>query len=155
MIHTRLLMTLAGALLSAACGADQAQEQRDVTALDGSIQSARSELVRHEDAIRSATVLTVLPAEMDRHEHTIGDIMGMMDISLSGMTSRCSGSGMSTLPARMDALSTEMRSHRDSMTATASMEDARSQCTAHSERADGVLEAMQQSLGAISCVTGR
>ena len=155
MAHTRLSMTVAGAFLAAACGADQAQDTQDVTALDGSIQSARSELVRHEDAIASATTLTALPVELDRHDHIIGDIMGMMDVSLSGMTSRCTGSGMSMLPARMDTLTAEMHSDRDIMTAAETLVDARSECTVHTQRANAVLDEMRQSLDGMGCMMGR
>ena len=154
-MRRRLWMPVTAALLSAACGSDPVEDKRHVTALGGSIESARLELARHEDAVTNTSTLTALPVEIDRHDHTMGDIMGMMDISLGEMTSRCTGSGMGMVPDRMDALTSEMRSDRETMTAAATLVDARNQCATHIHRANGLLDEMQRSLDTIGCMMGR
>jgi hypothetical protein len=146
-----MLMSIAAAVLSAACGSDPVQDKRHVTALGGSIESARLELTRHQDAVAAASTLTALPVEIDRHDRTMGDIMGMMDISLGGMTSGCSGSGMGAVPDRMDAVTFEMRSDREAMTAAATLADARNECAAHTDRVNGLLDEMDRSLDTIGC----
>lgn len=151
MTHTRRLLTITVAtLLSVACGADHMQND-DVRALGGSIDSARLEVVRHQDAVTNADTLTALPAEIDRHDHNMGDIMDTMDTRMGGMMSHCSGPGMGTMHDRMDGIASEMRSHREAMTGAATLADAQSECTLHTHRMNGMLDAMNQSLSTVGC----
>lgn len=153
MIYQRKLITgLAAVFFCAGCGTDHMQND-DVRALGASIDSARLEVSRHQDAITSATTLTEIPPEVDRHDHNIGDIMDAMDVRMGGMMSQCSGAGMSAMHDRMDAIASEMQSDRNAMLDAATLVDARNECTAHTGRMDGMLDEMQQSLLTVGCMS--
>lgn len=146
-----MLFTALTALSSAACGADHMQDG-DVTALGASIDSARLEVSRHQDAVTRAGRLTEIPPEADRHDHNMGDIMGAMDMRMGGMMSHCSGSGMNAMHDRMGTINSEMQEHRDALLGAITLGEARNVSTAHSDRMEGALDEMQQSLVTVGCM---
>lgn len=149
----RPLLVTCIALFSTACGAEQgqAQDKRGTEGVSASITSVRLEMTRHEDAVANLSTLTALPVEIDRHDHIMSDIVGMMGMGMDGMMSRCSGSGMGVMPDSMDAILSEMRSDREAMAAATTLSDARNECAAHIARVNGTLKAMEQSLDTVSC----
>lgn len=150
MRETRLIAALTSVFLCTACGVDHMQDA-DVNALGSNINSARSEVSRHQDAIMGAGSLTEMPLEVDRHEHNIGDIMILMGTNMDGMMSHCSGAGMTTMHHRIDDVDAEMLSYRGVMLGTATLTDARNECATHTQRMDGMLNDMQLSLMAVGC----
>jgi len=123
----------------------------DVSALDEDIGAARLEVTRHQDAITGMATLAQLPPEIDRHEHDMGNLMGAMGTRMGGMTSHCSGSGMTAMHDGVGAITSEMRSYRDTLTAAPTLADARKECSAHARRVDGMLDEMEQSLATVGC----
>lgn len=146
----RLLIATGTAFLSVACGVDHMQGA-DVSALAGSIESARVEVTRHEDAVTSATTLEELPTEVDRHERNMGGILDTMSTRMGGMMSHCSGSGMNAMHDGMVAITSEMRSYRDTMIDAATLATAQSECTTHAHRVDGMLDGMGHALDSVGC----
>lgn len=147
----RLFTALTALFFCAACGADHMQDG-DVGALGANIDSARFEVSRHQDAVTSASMLTDIPLEVDRHDHNMGDIMGAMDMRMGGMMSHCSGAGMSVMHDRMSAMASEMQEHHDAMLGAETLTEARNVCTTHTGRMDGMLDEMQQSLMTVGCM---
>jgi hypothetical protein len=125
----------------------------DVGALDSSIQSARLEVTRDQDAVVQAASLQQISTEVERHDRDMGDIMGGMDSRMGGMMSRCSGAGMGVMHDRMGTLASEMRSYDAALKSAATLTDARAACTAHARRVNGMLDDMQRSLGNVGCMS--
>ena len=150
----RLIVAVAVAFGTVACAADHMGTSSNVAALSEGIQAARDEVTRHDDAIMNAQSMTVVPGEVDRYETNMQDIFSGMNSRMGGMMGHCSGSGMGTMHGMMGDVTTELASHRDIMSAETNLTDARTACTAHAHRVNGMLDGMNGSLGRMGCMMG-
>jgi hypothetical protein len=128
-------------------GADEAALRQDLA-------SARTELTRHHQAVISAVSLDGALADVDRHDEQMTDIMDGMSTTTQDM-SHCSGSVMSDMYQMMDGVDSDMRSHRETMTAAGTLEDARAMCTAHLESMAGMFDGMQRAIDQMGCMSSR
>jgi hypothetical protein len=127
----------------------------DVGALSNQIQAARTEVARHHDAALVAPALSDMMTEVDHHEARMSGILDGMNGMMGGMMSHCSGSGMTRMHEMMGAMDSEMTTHRQDMGNAMTVEDARAQCTAHTESMDGMLDNMHAGLNAMGCMNNR
>lgn len=133
-----------------ACGVDH-MGNHDASAIADSVQSMRVEVGRHRDAITGAVSLTDVPPETERHDRAVADITHIMNTTMDGMMSHCSGSGMGMMHDRIGSIGSEMQSDREAMLNAQTLADARAECTAHSHRMSGMLDDMQGALGSFGC----
>lgn len=150
MSHFARSVSIVLATALAACSGDHMQD--DAGALAENIRSARLEVARHQDAVGVTSALAEVPAEVDRHDRNMDDIMDTMGTRMSGMMSHCSGSGMGMMHDRMSGIGSEMRSYRGAITDVPTLIDARELCTAHTLQVNGMLDDMQRSLGTVGCM---
>ena len=136
-----------------ACGMDN-MSGSNVTALSDGIQEARAELTRHDNAIESAQTIGVVPAEVERYETSMSDIMSGMSSTMRGMMSHCGGSGMGTMHGMMDDVTTELSAHRTVMLGETDLANARAACTGHATRMNGMFDGMHGALGSMGCMMG-
>jgi hypothetical protein len=137
--------------LASGCGSHHDGDD-DVSALRSQVQAARTEVGRHHDAALAAPSLSALMTEVDHHDARMSDLMDGMNGMMGGMMSHCSGSGMMRMRGTMGDLETAMSSHRAEMRAVLGVEEAREQCSAHTESMNGMLDGMNAALGSMGCL---
>ena len=151
---TRAIQSFSGILvlsLASSCGSHH-DEVDDVSALRSQVQAVRTEVGRHHDAALAAPTLAVFMTEVDDHDARMSEIMDGMKGMMGGMMSHCSGSGMMRMRGMMGDLETAMDSHREDMRDMPALEDAREQCSAHTESMYGMLDGMHAALGNVACM---
>jgi hypothetical protein len=137
--------------LASGCGSHHDGDD-DVSALRGQVQAARTEVGRHHDAALAAPTLSALMTEVDHHDTRMSGIMDGMNGRMGGMMSHCSGSGMMRMRGMMGDLETAMDSHRADMRDMPALEEAREQCSAHTESMNGMLDGMHAALDSMGCM---
>jgi hypothetical protein len=146
-----LCAAVVAAGLTSACTMNH-MDDGDASAVGEQIQAARSEVRRHHEAAMAAPTLSELMDEADSHDTRMSEIMADMNGRMGSMMSRCSGSGMAGMHDMMGAMASEMTAHRKNMAGTPTLEDARTQCRAHTESMNGMLDDMRAGLGSVSCM---
>ena len=149
----RALIAIGVTSVLTACGMDH-MGGSNVTPLADRIQDARAELTRHNNAIESAQTIGVVPAEVERYETSMSNIMSGMSSTMRGMMSHCGGSGMGTMHGMMDDVTTELSVHRTVMLGETDLGDTRVACAEHVTRVNGMLDGMHRALGSMGCMTG-
>jgi len=136
--------------LASACGNDM--DDDDAVAFGNQIRAARTEISRHHGAVVAAPTRSNMLAEVDYHDAQMSAVMDGMDGTMTGRMSQCSGSGMPRMHEMMGAMDTEMAAHGQNMKNTATLDEARERCMAHTESMDGMLDTMQAALGSMGCM---
>lgn len=160
MIGTRTVFGVA-IVLTSACGSSgggsstESPPDENAGAVTTEIDTARSEVERHQAAIEEATTLDDVATEIDAHDLNMAAAADMLSLTTSEMKSHCSGSGMATMRDRLSSLHEELLSDHDAMVSAATLADARAECTAHTKRVDDMLDDMAASVGSMGCKTSR
>lgn len=141
---------VAGAL-SMACGEDMHDQSSG--SMQNELQAGRTEVDRHHDAVLHAATLAALPIELERHMGRMGNIKTQMNRAMDGMMmSHCEGSGMSRMHDMIGSMSADVQAYQAGMAHAATLEEARSQCSAYTHTMQGLFQNMQITLNGMGCM---
>jgi len=148
----RLTFALLGALALGACSNAEMMNDGPST-MQAALTDARIENDRHLGACQGSDSLARMVPELELHERNMARLMDRMDGTHGHMT-HCSGGDFAGLGRSITDMHSAMTAHDQRMRSAETLDTAKSECSAHVDAMDGLMQNMMGDLSGMSCMMG-
>lgn len=121
--------------------------------MQAAVTDARVENERHLSACQGADSLVGMVAELELHDRNMARLMDRMD-GTHGHMSHCSGGNLAGLGRSITDIHSAMADHDQQMRSEETLDAAKSECRAHVDAMDGMMQDMMGDLTGMSCMMG-
>ena len=121
--------------------------------MQSALTDARIENDHHLSDCQGADSLVSMRTELDRHDSTMTPLIDRMD-GAHGRMSHCSGGNFNGLSRSIANMHSAMSDHDQRMRSASTLEAAQSECSAHVDAMDTMMQDMMGDLMGMSCMMG-